>query len=125
MAISKEQSDAAMALLYSELHAPTVFNKLASDYGIVARTPAEQQELLVLGGKLRQLYNIEQEKAAAAGETRLKRASSHLDSLLAQATGRHAATPAAITAEVNEAAAHLARLPKFAAAVLTLQAAAA
>ena len=123
MAISKEQSDAAMGLLYSELHAPTVFNKLASDYGIVARTPAEQQELLVLGGKLRQLYNIEQEKAAAAGETRLKRASSHLDSLLTQATGR--TTPSAITAEVNEAAAHLARLPKFAAAVLTLQAAAA
>lgn len=123
MPVTKEQSDAAFGLLYNELHAPTVFNKLASDYGIVPRNAAEQQELLVLGGKLRALYNIEQEKAAAAGSSVIKRAHSHVDKLLAEASGRSATAPAALAAEISQAATALAGMPKYAHAILTLQAA--
>ena len=54
-------------MLVEQVHAPLFFEKLASDYGIVARTQEERAELLELAGILQVERAKEQVKQASAG----------------------------------------------------------
>lgn len=78
----------AWSVLHNQVYAPTVFAKLAHQYGIVPANPTEAEALLRLGQKLRTLYDAGQAKQAARQNVDLlSRAEQLLDAELAKQAG--------------------------------------
>lgn len=108
----------AYAHLYQAVYAPPFFAKLASDYGYTPATPEEAQSALENAAKLRQLYDAEMTKAAAAPpQNPMTGVTQRLDrTLVAAGMADQTSTDAAI----KEAAASMAARPDIAQAMLSL-----
>lgn len=124
MSANATPDNAAFEYLHSRVHVPVFFNKLAADYGIRPNGPDEAKMMLDLAGKLRILYDAEQEKQAAAHSGALSKLSSALDKELAKrGLAQAPANSQVVSNEVKLAAAHLMQDPEAVRSVLALQAA--
>ena len=72
----------AFNTLFSQVHNPVFFAKLANDYGIAPRSENEARTLLEMAGKLRIAADNPNIKAAAAGTDPFSEASQALDNML-------------------------------------------
>jgi hypothetical protein len=112
---------AAYDFLYSQIHAPVFFNKLAQDYGIVPQNEAEAGQLLEMAAEIFQAGQQAQQKQASAQGTFLDGAHQSLRMLLGkQASARDVRAPANDRL-VKQAAAELTRNPYVRAAALSYQ----
>jgi hypothetical protein len=116
----KQAAEQGYATLVAELAAPYFFEKLSA-HGIVPRNEGEASEMWSAAQKLHVLYTAEQQKAAAAQNTKLANANAQLDAALVAAGLAGSEKVAAF----NTAADVAAKQPNIADAVLKLQAAAA
>lgn len=120
--VTKTAADAAYDTIVNNLAAPYFFEKLAAN-GIVPQSQKEASDMWAVASKLHTMYNAEQEKIAAANESRFAGLNSELDQILA-ATGLTSAqaSEAEKSATFDAAASVAADSPEIASAVLTLQA---
>jgi hypothetical protein len=116
----KQAAEQGYATLVAELAAPYFFEKLSA-HGIAPRNESEASEMWSAAQKLHVLYTAEQQKAAAAQNTKLANANAQLDAALVAAGLAGSEKVAAF----NNAADVAAKQPNIADAVLKLQAAAA
>lgn len=110
-------ADAAYATVYQRVYAPRFFEKLAAaPYGIKPATDEEALQLLTMGTRLRQAYDADQEKQAAARGSQISGALSALEQRLG-------ATPDNSADERfrKQSSANGSRDPELARAILSLQ----
>jgi hypothetical protein len=113
--------DVAYDFLYSQIHAPVFFNKLAQDYGIVPANDAEAVQLLEMGADLFAAGQQEQQKQASAQGSFLNGAHQSLQVLLGKQASARAVNAPANDRLVKQAAAELTRNPYVRAAALAYQ----
>src|SRR6516162_8572716 len=103
--------DAAYDFLYSQIHAPVFFNKLAQDYGIVPQNDTEAIQLLDMAADLFAAGQQEQQKQASAQGTFINQAHQSLQMLLGKTGGARDVNAPANDRLVKQAAAELTRNP--------------
>lgn len=113
--------DSAYAVIHQRVYVPAFFEKLANDYGWRPKNQQEVQQALQMAAQLREAFDAEQEKAAAANNP-LNRAQAHLNQVM-QRAGYPVLNPTPQQLQVKQAAAHGSFDPQIARAVLSLQAA--
>lgn len=99
----------AYTVLFTELHAPAFFHKLAS-HGVVPQNDREREELLDLGYQLHQKFAADEKQASDQ---------SRFSGILAEVTGKPSVDKNT-EALIKAASADLAKDPRFASAVLQL-----
>lgn len=115
----------AYETLHRRVAVPAFFNKLAS-FGIRPKDDAEANEMLKTAGKLRTLWDANQQDKQAATGSLLTKLSSAADRALAERgllSQPAATTVEGPTAEMRKVAASVALDPELAASVLALVAA--
>ena len=113
--------DVAYDFLYSQIHAPVFFNKLAQDYGIVPQNDTEAIQLLDMAADLFAAGQQEQQKQASAQGTFINQAHQSLQMLLGKTGGARDVNAPANDRLVKQAAAELTRNPYVRAAALSYQ----
>lgn len=113
--------DTAYAIVHQRVYVPAFFEKLAKDYNWRPQNQQEVQTALQMAAQLREAFDAEQEKQAAANNP-LLRAQQHLNQVMKQA-GYPSLNPTPQDLQIKQAAAHGSFDPQLAAAVLSLQAA--
>lgn len=116
---SEQAQDEAYQLLHNAIYAPSLFSKLASDYGIHASTPAEKEAVLTMADELRAAHEEKRAAAAAAHSSDLVKAANDLVKHRSQ-NGTVPTTPVRELPAVKQAAARWAANPQIAHAALTV-----
>jgi hypothetical protein len=112
---------AAYDFLYSQIHAPVFFNKLAQDYGIVPQNEAEAQQLMEMATEIFSAGQQAQQKQANAQGSFLDGAHQSLRMLLGKQAGARDVNAPANDRLVKQAAAELTQNPYVRAAALAYQ----
>jgi hypothetical protein len=115
------KADAAYDFLYSQVHAPVFFNKLAQDYGVIPADETEATRLLEMGAELFEVERQEQQKQASVQGSFIGEAHNSLQALLGKQAGARGVSTQANDRLVKAAAAELTRNPYVRAAALSYQ----
>jgi hypothetical protein len=110
-------ADAAYAVIHQRVYAPRFLEKLANDYGVRATTQEQMLRLFDMASRLRQSYDADQIKQAAARGDDITAAYAAMDQML----GGSAQGDVVQDRFRKAAAANGARDPELARAVLSLQ----
>lgn len=108
--------EAAHSVIVQRAYIPAWREKLATDYGLTARSPQEEAEWLHMSFGLRSRYNESIQKQAAAGDPAINLLRQQLE----LPTAKVAAVSANRDTMTKQAAAQLATDPEFVHAALSL-----